>query len=133
MIREPFKTTEIQIGKEGNKIYHHPDGDMMFRDDFVPGIKLKDLSGLSDVVILDPAVIVSINEGDWQIQTISGQTLYFTTVNTGMDIEPEKYFVEINNIDHEKIQINNIKKNTTNIVLSSTVPLDMYVQIKRIS
>ena len=133
MIREPLKTTEIQIGKENNKIYHHPDGDMMFRDDFVPGIKLKDLSGLSDTVILDPAVIVNIQESDWHEQTINNQKIYFTSIENGLNVDPKKYIVDIYDQENEKISLNSIKKNQTNIILSSTMPISLYVQIKRIS
>lgn len=49
-IREEFKTTEVQIAFEKNKIYYHPEGDMMFRDHFVPGVKLKDLLGIIHMI-----------------------------------------------------------------------------------
>ncbi len=132
MIREPFKTTEIQIGKEGNRIYHHPDGDMMFRDDFVPGIRLKDLSGLSDTVILDPAIIVEVSDSDWISTIEDNQQVFYVTINHDLDINPSMYIVNISNNDGEIITIDSIKKRQISCILKSTVNLNMVVQIKRI-
>lgn len=130
--REEFKATEVQIGREGNKIYHHPDGDMVFRDAFVPGIKLKDLAGLSETVILDPAVIVYISEDDWVEVEVDSQTMYFVTATHNLNIEPYQYIVEITNTDGENVTINNIQKRELTVVLQSTVKLNLFFSIKRI-
>lgn len=131
--REEFKTTEIMIGREGNKIYLHPDGDMMFRDKYVPGIKLKDLAGLSSEVVLDPAVIVFAEVSDWIQTTVDDQIIYTLTINHNFNVEPYQYFVELTKVDGTIITIDTLDKRQFSVVLFSTIATDLYISIKRIS
>jgi hypothetical protein len=133
MSREEFKATEVEIGRKGNKIYHHPDGDMVFRDEFVPGIKLKDLAGLTEEVILDPAVVVFIGEDDWTETEIDSQTVFVVTVPHNLNIDPHQYIIELTDMDGIPITINSVQKRILTVVLYSTVALNVYATIKRIA
>lgn len=130
--REEFKVSEIQIGKEGNKIYFHPNGDMMFRDDVIPGIRLRDLAGIGEDVIIDPAIIVLVESIDWTETVVDGQTIYVVTITHNFSSEPYSYFVELADTDGVNLTLNKVAKSTNTLVLETTVAMDLYVSIKRI-
>lgn len=64
MSSEPLQTSEVQIGRIGNKITCYNDGSMVLSDRFVPGIRLVDLINGSGAGGL-PALTIEVNTSDW--------------------------------------------------------------------
>jgi hypothetical protein len=129
MPREDFKATKITVGREGNTISKHPDGDMLLTDAFV-SVKLKELLGGS--VVIDPAIYVEIEATDWTEVTVDGQTRYNVDIPHNWNICDPLVSVETWNMDDELIQLNTVKFKTNSIFLQSTLDNPMKVVLKKL-
>lgn len=129
MPREDFKATKITVGREGNTISKHPDGDMLLTDAFV-SVKLKEL--FSGTVVIDPAIYVEIEETDWTEVIVDGQTRYNVDIPHNWNICNPLVAVETWNMDNEQIQLNIVQFKTNSIFLQSTLDRPMKVVLKKL-
>ena len=116
---EIFKTTEIQIGVEGNKITASSDNDMVLQDAFVK-VKLSELVGLQ---IGDK---VSFEPNDWEMFEEDNQVKYKIEIPRQDD---SSYLLDITDENNEKVTIDKIIKNTDKITFVSTVNFNMKITI----
>lgn len=131
MAKQPFKADEILIGRVGNLIGKHPDGDMIFKDAFVPEVKLKDLLGGS--IVVDPAVVVQVASADWSETVVEGQPRFTLTISHDYDINGQpKLQVNVFTTDNESVTINKIKINSNNILLETTLRINAKIVIKKL-
>ena len=131
MAKQPFKADEILIGRTTNLIGKHPDGDMVFRDAFVPEVKLKDLIG--GTIVVDPAVVVEITASEWVESIVDDQIRFQITIPHEYDINGQpKLQVNSFTTSNEQITLNNIVINSNNIFLESTVRINVKIVIKKL-
>jgi hypothetical protein len=131
MAKQPLKADELLIGSTTNLIGRHVDGDMVFRDAFIPEVKLKDLIGGS--VVIEPAIIVGIGISDWSEYTVESQTRYSVTI-------PHTYTINTNpllqvtcyTLSNELITLNKVIINSNNIFLESTIKINVKIVIKKL-
>ncbi len=125
MAQQPFKTD-----KTSNIIEKSPEGDMVFRDSFVEGVTLTQLLG-GDIT-LAPAIVVNIEETDWNEIIVDGQTRYRVEIPHPWDdlCDPK---VEVNIWkDDIEITLNKVQFSQTRILLESTVIINIQVVLKRL-
>jgi hypothetical protein len=131
---DSLKTTSIIIDDPGVSITKSFDGDMVFRDAFIPGIKLKELAGISGgSLILDPALIVVIETSDYTY--IPSEELYAVDVPhnfgfTGSDLAG--VLIDIYDPSFIKIGVDTLKSKTNSVYLKVVKPDNLYMVIKRV-
>lgn len=81
MSQEPLQTSQIEIGRLGNKIFHDSEGNMCFSDRFVGKVKLIELlDNFSD----KPSISVAVSSSDWQFErtdTIYNRSFWYLEYN----------------------------------------------------
>lgn len=139
-MRESLKTTDIIIGKDTNKLSLGSDGSLLLQDTLIGPVKLSDLVG--GQVVIDPALVILIEQTDWTPQTIQGQLMYTVTiphnwdlqnVNDPDDLLPIGVIVNVWNQNNELITLNKISVDANNVFLESTKNINIKVTVKRIN
>lgn len=131
MAKQPLKADEILIGRVGNLISKHPDGDMVFKDAFVPEVKLKDLLGGS--IVVDPAILVEILSADWNETVVDDQIRFSLSIPHTYDINSSpKLQINVFSEDNEMITLNRVIINSNNIFLESTIRINAKIVIKKL-
>jgi hypothetical protein len=127
---EPLKTSSIAIGNLDNTISLHADGSMLLKDVYVE-VKLKDLIG--GTVVLNPAIVVSIEAADWDYNP--SEKLYWLEIPHNfnlIDAAKTALGVVTMNVAYEKIGIDLIISLTNSVIIKITEPLDIYVALKKL-
>jgi hypothetical protein len=131
----PQKTTSIIIDDPNVIITKSFDGDMVFRDNFVPGIKLKELLGVisGGQLVLDPALIVGVEVSDYT--SIPSESLYAVSIPTNFNLSMSLQMgviVEVYDINHNKVSVDTIQTFQNYIYMKVFSPDNLYVVIKRV-
>lgn len=139
---QPFATTEIIIGDTDTKISKSPQGDLVFKDSFIPGVNLRDL--VSGNIVLDPALMVYIESTDsgWvSFYDSYGQTFYKITIPHNWNLTSE---LDTNNIlptgvsvnafdsNNKLIMVNSIEFFVNSITVSLSRKINLKLSIKRV-
>jgi len=132
---ESHKVTSIIIDDPGVSITKSFDGDMVFRDKFIPGVKLKDLLGnISGApFIFDPAIIVLVEPIDYTY--LISEELYSVEVPTGFmfsGTQKSGIIIEIYDINYVKIGVDEVKSKDNSVYLKLSEAESIYVVMKRI-
>lgn len=130
-MQQIFKTSGIAIDDLNVKITKHADGSMLFSDNFIPGVKLKDILG-GDVVV-EPSVLVQLEVSDW---TYDSETqLYGVDVPHDFGLsgtQKAQVLIVTMNTDYEQIIMDTVKSKENSVFITSTEAIDMFVTMKRI-
>lgn len=130
-MQQIFKVSGIVIDDMNVKITRHADGSLLFTDNFIPGVKLKDIIG-GDVVI-DPSVLVQLESSDWTYD--SGTELYGVDVPHDFGLvgtQKAQVLVVTMNLDYEQIIMDTVKVKENSVFITSTEDIDMFITMKRI-
>ena len=133
---KPYQTTSIIIDDPNISITKTFDGDMFFRDNFVLGIKLKDLLLASQgggTVIIDPAVMVIVETADYTY--IPTDDLYAVDIPHNFGFVGSKksgIIVEVYNSIFEKVGVDTIRSEENTVYMRVSTPDNLYVAMKRI-
>ena len=131
-MQQPFKADKVLIGKVTNLIDKSPEGDMVFRDTFVPGVKLKDLLSGGPIVI-EPAILVQVEEDDWTVIVEAGQALFNIDIPLPwLDLADPIVEINIWDTNNEEVSVNKKQFKQTSVLIQSTVKIDLQVVIKRL-
>ncbi len=132
---QPLGTSSIIIDDPGVTITKSFNGDMVFRDRFVPGIKLQQLIGLvsGGPLVLDPALIVQVDPVDFTF--IPSQNLYVVDIPTNFNLnisEQIGILTEVYDATYTKIGVDTIQATPNTIFMRVAVPETLFVIIKRV-
>lgn len=151
---QSFKVSEIEIGMVGNKITANDDGSMVFRDRFVPGVRLVDLlagSTNSDSLL---SIKLAIPSSAWTVNAIVNNVqmykviAYFGylggTVYASFNTLPDAPWSLLDATQvlvvptvtvggkERQIGLQNIDTGTTSIDLYSSQQINLNIRIKKI-
>jgi hypothetical protein len=133
---EPFKTTSIIIDDPNVTITKSFDGDMVFRDKFVPGIKLKEIISMvtsGGTFVFDPAVMMLIEETDYTY--IASEDLYAVDIphNFGFSgTDKNGVVVAVYDSDYTQIGVDTVKLKDNSVYIKVSSPDIICVVIKRV-
>lgn len=133
---ESFKVTSIILDDPGVTIYKSFDGDMVFRDKFVPGIKLKELLSAATsggTLILDPAIVMLVEETDYTY--IESEDLYAVDVphNFGFSgTQKNGVIVSVYDSNYNQIGVDTINLKDNSVYIKVSSPDIICVVIKRV-
>lgn len=133
---EPHKVTSIIIDDPGVTIYKSFDGDMVFRDKFVPGVKLKNLiSAVSGgPLVVDPALVVLVETTDYTY--IGSEDLYAVDIPNNFNFsgtEKANIIVETYDANYVKIGVDTIQSKENSVYIKVSSNDNMYVVMKRVA
>jgi hypothetical protein len=131
----PQKTTSIIIDDPNVIITKSFDGDMVFRDNFVPGVKLKELMGVisGGQLVLDPAIVVGIETSNYTY--LPTEALYAVSIPTNFNLSlalQMGVIVEVYDSNYIKITVDTIQTFQNYIYMKVFSPDNVYVVIKRV-
>jgi len=133
---KPFETTSIIIDDPNISITKTFDGDMYFRDNFVPGIKLKDLLLASQgggTIIIDPAIIVLVETLDYTYVSIDDVYAVDIPHNFGFNGSKKSgIIVEVYDSNFTKITVDEIVSKENSTYMRVITPDNLYVCLKRV-
>lgn len=132
---ESHKVTSIIIDDPNVSITKSFEGDMVFRDNFVSSIKLKELIGniSGGPILLDPAIIVLVESDDYTY--LNNEELYAINIPHDFMFNGSKksgIIVEVYDTTYVKIGVDEVKSNDTTIYLKVAEPISIYVVMKRV-
>lgn len=129
------KVTSIIIDDPGVSITKSFDGDMVFRDKFIPGVKLKELVGniTGGQFIFDPSIIVLVEPTDYTY--LNSEELYAVDVpHSFMFSGSQKsgIMIEIYDMNYGKIGVDEVKSKENSVYLKLSEAESIYVVMKRV-
>jgi hypothetical protein len=132
---EPNKVTSIIIDDLGVSITKSFDGDMVFRDRFIPGIKLKSLIGAisGGSLVFDPALIVLVESSDYTY--ITSEDLYAVDIIHNFNFSGSQksgIIVETYDDSYNKIGVDTILSSETSVYIKIASPENILVVMKRV-
>lgn len=132
---ETHKVTSIIIDDPGVSITKSFDGDMVFRDKFIPGVKLKELVGniTGGPFIFDPSIIVLVEPTDYTY--LISEELYAVDVpHSFMFSGSQKsgIIIEIYDTNYDKIGVDEVKSKENSVYLKLSEAESIYVVMKRV-
>lgn len=130
-MQQIFKISSVAIDDLNVTITKHADGSMLFTDNYIPGVKLKDIVG--GEIIVDPSVVVQVEIADW---TLDPETLlYGVDVPNDFDLsgtQKAQVLVVTMNSDYEQIIMDTVQVKENSVFIKSTDAIDMFVTMKKI-
>ena len=127
----PFLVDKIQIGRDGNILYTNPnDGSLWIDDSSFGSIRFRDLLGQS--VVINPAIIITIEIGDWIPISIGDQTFYTVDIPHNYNIAIEGYYTSLLDKTGHQLSLHEVLQTSNTVTLTSILPLELYVQIRKI-
>lgn len=126
-MKDPQLVDSLVIGRQENRIEKHVDGSMIFRDVNVPGVRLIDLMGGN--IVIDPGIYVAVVVSDWTYSA----GLYSIDIPHNWNLcYPNMIDVETYNENYELITVDTIKVFANYVTIKTTLPIKMYVSLKKI-
>lgn len=131
----PQKTSSIIINSPGVNITSSFEGDMVFTDNFIPGVALKDLMGFASGApfVLDPAVIVAVETSDYTY--LPSEQLYAVSIPTNFNLNISQQMGIIAGIydsNFNLITVDTIQAFQNYVYMKVFCPSNLYVVIKRV-
>jgi hypothetical protein len=130
MTENPLLTSEIEIGRKGNRVGTVNDGSMVFSDRFVPLVRLVDL--VNNKLVIIPGTLIEVfvfNRNFWKVD------LPFAHIHASDQNKIMVYISQVTSLSPlilENIDVNNTQILEDRIILSSSEKLHCYVNIKKI-
>lgn len=133
---ESHKVTSIIIDDPNVTIYKSFDGDMVFRDNFVPAIKLKDLveAASGGNLVIDPAIVVLVETTDFTY--ISAEELYGADIPNNFAFagsNKANIVVEAYDSNFEKIGLDTIRSKENSVYIKISELENVYLVMKRVA
>jgi hypothetical protein len=145
MSHEPLKTTEIQIGREDNKISHDNSGNMIFSDRFLQHVTLTDLLNIGGSGGGSASVVKEVDENDWIFdyydniyeRNFWSYSLFYVTLGSGIENSDKSKikaccYLKKSTVPYivEYIELDDILIYTDKIVLKSSSKINCQVNIE---
>ena len=135
MAQPPLGTTSLIIDDPNVTITKTFAGDLFFRDNFVPGVKLQQLIGLvsGGPLVLDPALIVEVDVPDYTF--IPSDNTYAINIPTNFNLnisEQIGIIVKVYDINNYEIGVDTIQALSNSIYMKVAFPETLFVVIKRV-
>ena len=126
-MKDPTLVDSLVIGRQENRIEKHVDGSMIFRDVNVPGVRLVDLLGGN--IVIDPGIYVAVVVSDWTYSA----GLYSINIPHNWNLcYPNMLDVGLYDENYELITVDTVKVFANYVTIKSTMPIKMYVSLKKI-
>src|ERR1700722_15764348 len=131
---QPLGTISIIINDPNVSITRLFTGDIVFRDNFIPGVKLQQLIGLvsGGPLIIDPAIIVEVDPPDYTF--IPTLNLYGISIPTNFNLnisEQMGIIVKVYDANYFEIGVDTIQALSNSIYMRVAIAETLYVLIKR--
>jgi hypothetical protein len=140
MSHEPYLTSEITVGRDGNKISAYNDGSMVFSDRFNPLVRLSDLVNITSDAAKSLTIDVLLT--DWtldHIDSVYSRSFWKVTIPlTSVISDTTKAFIICNKVISaaplvlEEVTLDNVTMSASTVTIISSEKLHLYVSIKSV-